>query len=224
VKAIGLASIHNFWGLVANADRYLHHYKAPFVRPASRPACYDLAINVEASCIDRVCAETTWAANIQDYKAYKDAEHGIKVFIEAVVPDMWICDLHNLETFYSNITALTLFDHLCGHSSGLHALDMVSLTIQMSQYYEGMLDIFEYIFLLEDVECKEARARLLVTNQTLTVLASIALLAANTFPAPLSFGRNSAPPTRSGLPGRLPILLPTRRGPTASVPLGGLTT
>jgi hypothetical protein len=59
---------------------------------------------------------------------------------------------------------------------------MVSLTIQMSQYYKGTPDIPKYIFLLEVAKCKAARARLLVTNQTLTVLASTALLAANTFP------------------------------------------
>jgi hypothetical protein len=52
----------------------------------------------------------------------------------------------------------------------------------MSQYYEGMLDIPEYIFLLEDNQCNAARACLPVTNQTLTVLASTALLVADTFP------------------------------------------
>jgi hypothetical protein len=52
----------------------------------------------------------------------------------------------------------------------------------MSQYYEGTLDIPEYIFLLEDAQCKVARAYLPVTDQTLTVLASTALLAADTFP------------------------------------------
>ncbi len=52
----------------------------------------------------------------------------------------------------------------------------------MSQYYEGMPDIPEYIFLLEDAQCKAARACLPITNQTLTILASTALLAANTFP------------------------------------------
>jgi hypothetical protein len=61
-------------------------------------------------------------------------------------------------------------------------LDMVLLTIQMSQYYEGMPDIPVYIFLLEDAQCKAARAHLPVTDQTLTILASTALLAADTFP------------------------------------------
>ena len=62
-----------------------------------------------------------------------------------------------------------LFDHLCTHSSGLHALVMVLLTIQMSHYYEGMPDIPKYIFLLEDAQRKAARAHLPITNQTLTV-------------------------------------------------------
>jgi hypothetical protein len=59
---------------------------------------------------------------------------------------------------------------------------MVLLTIQISQYYEGTPDIPEYIFLLEDAQRKAARARLPITNQTLTVLASTTLLAAGTFP------------------------------------------
>jgi hypothetical protein len=59
---------------------------------------------------------------------------------------------------------------------------MVSLTIQMSKYYEGTPDIPEYIFLLKDAQRKAARARLPVTNQTLTVLASAPLLATDTFP------------------------------------------
>ena len=77
--------VHNLWGLVASADHYLHHYSTPFVCPATHLACYDPAINAEASCVDRVCAKTAWAALLQDYKAYEVAEHGVKVFIKAVV-------------------------------------------------------------------------------------------------------------------------------------------
>jgi hypothetical protein len=61
-------------------------------------------------------------------------------------------------------------------------MDMVLLTIQMSQDYEGTPDIPEYIFLLEDAHRKAARACLPITNQTLTILASTSLLAADTFP------------------------------------------
>jgi hypothetical protein len=173
--------IHNLWGLVASVNHYLHHYSTPFVRPATRPACYHPAINMEASCVDRVCAKTAWAALLQDYEAFEATERGVKVFIEAIVNNMWIHNLCDPETFYSNVTAL-IFNHLCKHSGGLHALDMVFLTIQMSQYYEGTPDIPEYIFLLEDAQRKAARTRLPVTNQTLTVLAPTALLAADTFP------------------------------------------
>jgi hypothetical protein len=82
--------------------------------------------------------------------------------------------------FYSKATALAIFNHLCERSGSLYALDMVLLTIQMSQYYEGMPDIPKYIFLLEDAQRKAARAHLPVTDQTLAVLASTALLAADT--------------------------------------------
>jgi hypothetical protein len=95
---------------------------------------------------------------------------------------MWIRDLRELEMFYSNITGLDIFNHLRERSGGLQALDMVLLTIQMSKYYEGTPDIPKYIFLLEDAQRKAARACLPITDQTLTVLASTALLAANTFP------------------------------------------
>jgi hypothetical protein len=127
--------IHNLWGLVASVDCYLHHYDTPFVCPATRPACYDPAITAEASCVNRVHSETAWATLLQDYEAYEAAECVVKVFIKAVVNDTWICDLCIPERFYSNVTDLNIFNHLCERSGGLHALDMVSLNIQMSKYY-----------------------------------------------------------------------------------------
>jgi hypothetical protein len=79
--------VHNLWGLVASADCYLHHYSTPFICLATRPACYDPAINAEASLVNCVCAKTAWAALIQDYEAYKATERSVKVFIKAVVND-----------------------------------------------------------------------------------------------------------------------------------------
>ncbi len=70
--------IHNLWSLVASMDCYLHHYGAPFVCPATHPACYDPAINAEASRVDRVCVKTAWATLLQDFEAYKAAECGVK--------------------------------------------------------------------------------------------------------------------------------------------------
>ncbi len=104
---------------------------------ASPPAVYDPAIAEGASRVERTRAEAAWAARIQDYEAYEAAEAGVKAFIEAVVQDTWIRDMRDPETFYSNVTALALLNHLRNRSGSLHALDMVSLSIQMNQYYEG---------------------------------------------------------------------------------------
>ncbi len=105
--------VHNLWGLVTSVDGYLHNYSDPFVCPDTPLACYDPAINGKASRVDHVCAKTSWDALLQDYKAYEVAEPGIKVFIEAVVNKTWICNLCNPKTFYSNVTAFPIFDHLC---------------------------------------------------------------------------------------------------------------
>jgi hypothetical protein len=63
--------VQNLWGLIADADRYLHHYGLAFVRPATRPAVYDQDIADDTSHAKRTRAEASWAARIQDYKAYK---------------------------------------------------------------------------------------------------------------------------------------------------------
>jgi hypothetical protein len=63
--------VQNLWGLIADADRYLHHYGLAFARPATRPAVYDPAIAEGTSCVKRTRAEAAWAARIQDYEAYK---------------------------------------------------------------------------------------------------------------------------------------------------------
>ncbi len=78
--------------------------------------------------------------------------------------DTWIRDLRDPESFYSNITALALLNHLGACSGGLHTLDMVLLTIQMSQFYKGTSDIPEYIQLLKDAQRRAARAGLPVTD------------------------------------------------------------
>jgi hypothetical protein len=60
----------------------------------------------------KLLASTAFASKlpglISDYEVYKAAERGIKVFIEAIVNNTWICDNHNPEAFYSNVTALAI--------------------------------------------------------------------------------------------------------------------
>jgi hypothetical protein len=62
---------------------------------------------------------------IQDYEAYKAAERGVKVFIEAVVNDTWIRDLCNPKMFTPTLQPSTSSTIFAKRSGGLHALDMV---------------------------------------------------------------------------------------------------
>ncbi len=67
----------------------------------------------------------------------------------------------------------------------------------MSQYYKGMPDIFKYIFLLEDAQPKAVRARLPITDQTLTVPTSTALLDADTFPCTTELFKELVPANKT---------------------------
>jgi hypothetical protein len=86
-RTITPKGVQNLWGLIADADRYLHYYGLAFTSPATCPAVYDPAIAEGASCVERTCAEAAWAARIQDYEAYKAAKAGVKTFIKAVDED-----------------------------------------------------------------------------------------------------------------------------------------
>jgi hypothetical protein len=97
---------------------------------------------------------------------------------------------------------------------------MVSLTIQMSQYYKGAPGIPKYIFLLEDAQRRAARARLPVTDQTLTVLASTALLATDTFPCTTELWEELDPTNKTWATWKTAYLPAQKK----SVPLGRLTT
>jgi hypothetical protein len=65
--------VQNLWGLITNANRYLHHYSLTFIRPATRPVVYDPGFAEGASRVERTRAEVSWAACIQDYEAYEAA-------------------------------------------------------------------------------------------------------------------------------------------------------
>jgi hypothetical protein len=91
----------------------------------------------------------------------------------------------------------------------------------MSQYYQGMPDIPEYIFLLEDVQCKAARAHLSITDQTLTVLTSTALLAADTFPCTTELWEELDPADKTWAAWKTAYLAAHKKRANRLIPTGG---
>jgi hypothetical protein len=56
-------------------------------------------------------------------------------FLCNVVSEIWYNDLKNADTFYMKVTAIDIMFLLDANSGGLHALDMILLSMDMMQYY-----------------------------------------------------------------------------------------
>jgi hypothetical protein len=56
-------------------------------------------------------------------------------FLRNVVDEIWYNDLKNADTIYTKVTAIEIMSILDANSGGLHALDMISLHMDLMQYY-----------------------------------------------------------------------------------------
>ena len=71
-----------------------------------------------------------------------------------MVDEIWYNDLKDAETFYTKVTAIEIMALLDANSGGLHAVDMISLRTNMTQYYVQADGIPQFIVMMEDVQKK----------------------------------------------------------------------
>jgi hypothetical protein len=57
----------------------------------------------------------------------------------------------------TKVMALDIMAHLDANSEGLHAIDMISLCLNMTQYYVQVDGIPQFIIMMEDVQKKQSR-------------------------------------------------------------------
>lgn len=89
-----------------------------------------------------------------------------------------------MHSFYTNVSAKQLIDHLDTNCGGLHPSELVKLPTEMMTYYTMADSILEYINMLEEVQRKLARAKLPMSNNQLLTIASTTVLASKHSPRP----------------------------------------
>jgi hypothetical protein len=104
-----------------------------------------------------VCAKAAHKSYLDYYTSYKAAKCGVAKFLRDVVDKIWYNDLKDAETFYTKVTALEIIAHLNTNSGGLHAIDMISLRLNMTQYYVQADGIPQFIIMMEDAKKKAKR-------------------------------------------------------------------
>ena len=171
---------HNLIGIIEPTIAYQNRWGAPFPIPA-RPPAYP-AIPNDATAVVRARSEAEHAILVRDFAAFEAAERAVAKFVRDAVDEIWYRDLHHARSYYTNVTAKQLMDHLDANCGGLHPSELVSLPTEMMGYYANAEGIPEYINMLEEAQRKLARANLPMSDDQLLAIASTAVLASNHFP------------------------------------------
>ena len=149
-----LKGIHSLTAILTEAAKYeAGHGNKKFVRPTRLPL-YDTTIADDATTVVRVRAKVAHKARLDDYASYEAAERRVSTFFRNVVDEIWYNDLKDAETFYTRVLAIDIMAHLDANSGGLHALDMISLRTNMTQYYAEADGIPQFIVMMEDAQKK----------------------------------------------------------------------
>jgi hypothetical protein len=95
-----------------------------------------------------------------------------------IIDEIWFDDMKDAETLYKKVTALEIMAHLNTNSGGAHAIDMISLHLNMTQYYVQVDGIPQFIVMMEDAQKKSKQAGMPIVDVKLVMMALAAILAA----------------------------------------------
>ena len=121
-------------------------------------------------------AEGKHEAKRNDRAPYKTSNTECKKFIMKVVDETWYKELEDLDTFYTNVTALKLPDHLTRFCLDLHVVDAVDIPQLMKTLYSDNEGIPKFINAMEAAQRKSKRAKLEVQDEYMHVVELKSLL------------------------------------------------
>jgi hypothetical protein len=176
-----LLGVHSLTDILAEADKYeANHGCAKFVRPSCLPL-YNKNIANDATTVVCVCTKAAHKSHLDNYASYKAAKYGVAKLLHNVIDKIWYKDLKDPNTFYTKVTALEIIAHLEANSGGLHAIDIISLHSNMTQYYVQADGIPQFIVMMEDAQKKAKWAGMPIADVKLVMMALAAVLAAQHF-------------------------------------------
>ena len=126
--------------------------------------------------------EAVWKIRIKYYTLYDTGVHGASTFILAVVNNVWVYDLHNPTTFYTDVLPSALLEHLKERCTGLHTINTVNLPLIIQGYYTYASSMPLYINMLKDAQHKSQSTDLPLFDKTLLSTAKKSVFASQEYP------------------------------------------
>ena len=90
------------------------------------------------------------------------ADTACKNFIMEVVDKTWHKELEDPDTFYTNVTALKLLDHITDFCLGIHTVDSIDIPQFMKTLFTDADGIPQFINAMEAVQQKSKREKLVI--------------------------------------------------------------
>ena len=172
---------HNLIGIIREKPAYLKRYGEAFPEP-TRVGAYDLEIDDDTTAVVRAWLKAAHKARRANRATYDTARQETTQFMLAVVADTWVCELRDPATIYTEVDPWDLLAHLQAGCTGRHALDLLALHNEMQRYHLEVEGIPEYIYMLEDAQRQAGRAGRAISDKTLLLFASTAMLTSERFP------------------------------------------
>jgi hypothetical protein len=174
------AGTHNLIGLIEPTTTYTMTWGDPFPIPP-QPPTYP-AVPDDATAVVRTRREAKHAILVRDFATYEAAERATAKFLCNAVDEIWYRDLCHARSFYTNVTAMQLMEHLDANCGGLHPAELINLPTEMLGYYSDSIP--EYINMLEEAQRKLAHTNLPMSDDQLLAIASTSILTSGHFPRP----------------------------------------
>ena len=125
---------HNLTGLIMENADYVLKYSKSFSRPIC-PTIYGKLKDTLVG-VPRVRAEATHNALLADRGLYDTAERETGLFILWAVDNVWLSNISKrIPTYYSEVFAKTMLDHLQELCLGNHKVDILVLVDKMRQMH-----------------------------------------------------------------------------------------
>ena len=125
---------HSLDGVILTEDHYKYIYKqGPYVVP-SVFSVYDFTIDANAGKTIAKRAELAHEAKRSNRALYDAAYTGCVNFVMFVVNETWYRELEDAGTFYTNVSAQKLLEHLENHCTRIHDIDAVDIPSVMQTF------------------------------------------------------------------------------------------
>ena len=171
-----LTLTHNLLGVILPSERYEQIYKKGDYSIPPVIALYDDTIDKDATRTEVHRAEGKDEARRNDRQLYETADNACRKFIMAVVDETWYKELEDPDTFYTNVTALKLLDHLTEFYPGLHTVNEVDIPQVMKTLFKDDEGIPQFINAMESAQRKSKRAKLVIHDKYMHAVALKSLL------------------------------------------------